>query len=483
MTEGNDRPSTPGSFKEHKLYAEAMEQLAAGDGDAAVARLRQLAEIYPEDEQLRELLLRTEFQAAVASTAAVPAEHRAPSPLLRNLLLFLLLTAIGMAMIAGLITVYNYLSGRVEAQEREQEVSSQRLEIEDCLDLGDWGCALDKIEEYRALVPDDPRIDEWHQRIRTGLALAERYVSALEAKDAGRWTECYDQFSTLQQEQPAYRPDQVAQHIEDCEDQLALEAAWLDAEQMVQAQDWPAALDRLAWIRKYHPEYRSDDVEQRLYEIYRLLGMQEIAQAGGDVTRLRQARDYLEQALRLRPTDRELQTELDLAKQYVAGAEAVDRQDWVGAIRYWEPVHQTRPGYPDGRLGEKLRELYPQAARQLISQVAGRPPTPVPAPAGTDQPPQQSLVQTDAPLELALEYLDRAVADRPDDEGLKAERDRLSAYLDGKEAFRTQYWDLAIAYWGPVYAQQPGYLDGTLREELTVACANSDDPDPTYCPP
>jgi len=459
MREGTDRRTAPGSFEEHEQYAAAMKELAAGNGDAAVEELRRLVRLYPDDAQLRELLLRTELQAAVGTAGAVPEERRAAAPVLRNLLIMLLVMTVGLGAIAGLLAAYQRMvQPTIQERQEEETTTLLRREVERRLAAGDWDGAEERLNALAERVPGDPWIEEARQEIAQGRALYERYLAGVTAQEAGNRAEALAIFQAIEQDQSGFRD--VQDRIARIQEQEALDATWAEAESRVQAQDWAGAIQLLEQVRE-RDDARRALAEQRLYEIYAMLGRQEIEQAGGDLDRLRQGAAYLRRALQLKPSDRALAQEKELAEDYVAGAEAEARQDWVSAVQRWEQVHRIQPDYGDGQLEEKLRELYPQAARQLIAEAEGK---------------REMLQQ-------AMTYLDRALATRPDDEGLLTERRLLGEYLAGAETFAQGYWDLTIARWGPLYRERPDYQNGVLKEELTRACAYSDDPDPTYCPP
>lgn len=460
MTKDNGETEIPEWFEEHELYAEAMDKLASGDGEAAVDRLQQLARIYPDEGPLRELLLRTELEAAVGSPASVPAEHRPPTPVLRYLLLILLIGSATLGVGAGLLAAYDRLVlPRVETSQQEARIEYLRRESQRRLAAGDWNGSEDLLDELALLLPGDPEVEQARQHLQEQKALDERYVDAVAAQRAGNRPEALTLLASIEAHSPGYRD--VQQRIEQLEQEEALEAIWLEAESQVQARDWPAVIDLLNQIRARDPSYRRDNVEQRLYEIYALLGRQEIEKAGGDLERLGRGLDYLGRAMALRPADRALIAERKLAMDYVKGAEALARQDWATAVEHWQAVHATQPNYQGDSLGARLDELYPQAARQLVAEAGG----------------------ATRPLQQALGYLDRALSTRPDDDALLAERSLVTGFLDGVEAYVQSHWDRAIAHWGPIYAQRPDYQAGALRRYLAQACANSDNPDPAHCTP
>jgi tetratricopeptide (TPR) repeat protein len=459
MREGMDRRTASGPFEEHERYATAMQQLAAGNGDAAVEELRQLVQLYPDDGRLRELLLRTELQAAVGSTAGVPVAHRQAAPVLRTLLIVLIVITASLAVVAGLLAAdERFVEGIRQRMQQEQAVTRLQQEAQRLLDAGDWDGTEAKLDELAQADPGNTWIEEARQRIDEGRALDERYLAAVNAQRGGNRSEALTAFLAIEQDYPGFRD--VQERIAEIQGQETLDTEWQEAERAIEAQDWSRAIELLETIRERDPSRRAL-AEQRLYEVYSLLGRQEITQAGGDLDRLRQAAAYLRKALQLQPGDRDLAREKELAEDYVAGFDAQAQQDYVTALKRWEEAYRVRREYGDGRLGERLEEIYPKAALQLISEANGR----------TD------------PLEQALVYLDRAIADRPEDEQLLEERRVLQEYLAGAELFVKSYWELTVMAWGPVYEERPDYQNGALKEDLTKACALSDDPDPTYCPP
>ena len=80
-------------------------------------------------------------------------------------------------------------------------------------------------------------------------------------------------------------------------------------------------------------------------------------------------------------------------------------------------------------------------------------------------------------------YLDRALEFDPGNEALLQEKDLITKYLEGLEAYSSERWDLAIYAWGPVYAIRSSYQGGVLEESLKLACASSESPDEALCPP
>jgi tetratricopeptide (TPR) repeat protein len=255
-------------------------------------------------------------------------------------------------------------------------------------------------------------------------------------------------------------PD-LEQQIKAVEKNLALETAWQGAQSSVQAGDWPAVISQLSHIRAQDPDFRRTQVEDQLFQAYTQLARLQIAQANGDPNLLRQALDYLNRALALRPTDQGLLHERSMAQGFVLGAEAYARGDWATAVAYWEPVYGAQPDYQGGVLITPLQDAYPKAAEQLIAQAYG----------------------DAAMLQQAVGYLDKAIATQPDNQNLIEERRLAAEYVAGFDAAAMGRWNEAVDHWGYIFATHPGYQHGALEDRLRQACATSPTSNPSLCPP
>jgi hypothetical protein len=371
----------------------------------------------------------------------------------------LALTACLVIVAAG-TAAYNRLLGPVRAeQERSAYIQSIWNDVNRRLDKGDLSGAREGLVVLSTETPGDPAVQEKLALIDQQQAWADLYADALLYKERGDWQVAFDLARQIPPESPNHG---LAQRlIEEMQELADLEAAWQDVQNQLLAEDWQGAISNLIWIRSQNPGFRRSAVEEQLYQANERLARQLIDQAGGNAESLRAAIIYLDQALTLQPTHRELIEERQLAVGFVAGSDALDRGDWVGVVTSWEPVYAARPDYQGGILGQRLDEAYPRAAQQLIDEANG----------------------SERLLDQALGYLDKALVSQPENEALLEEKRLIVDYLAGLDAFRQEDWDLATAFWGPIHVANPGYQNGALDEKLRVACANSSSPDETFCSP
>lgn len=449
------------AYTQHRLYATAVQKMTDGDDAGAVEALERLSKLYPEEKGLQSLLLRVQLRAAFGGGDYIPVDHAPPKPVLRNLVLILLAVTAVMVVVAALTAGYRQVwLPRVEAQQRAAYQQSLWDEARSLLEAGDLVGTRQVLEELQAELPGNPEVENLLQVVDQRQGWEDLYAECVAASNR-------DDDLQLALELCYRVPPESSKHgaaqllIQELQKQADLESAWSEAQAHIGSGEWQAAIDVLSWIRSQNPDFRRDQVEERLFELHRMLALQLIDEARGNVDQLREATVHINEALTLRPANQDLVDQRNLAVGFVAGAEAYDRGDWPSAAAKWEPIYATHPEYQQGALRERLKEVYPRAAEQLIAGANG------------------SVRQ----LSRALAYLDQALRFDPGNEALLQEQDLIVQYLECFEAFSSEKWDLAIYTCGPIYAVRPGYQGGVLEENLKLACANSESPDEALCPP
>jgi tetratricopeptide (TPR) repeat protein len=437
-----------------------MDDIAAGDEATAAAKLQLLAALYPDEQSLRDQAMRVELRAALATSAPVAPERGRPTRGLRNTLLLLLALAAGLIGIAGFAMIYGMTvrPARV-ARETETVLESLRQTGQRRLQVGDWAGAQGSFEELLQWVPGDPTAQAGIDYSRQREALDSQYVNALAADRSGDWQQALQILEAIQSQDPTYPG--VAERIAKLQGQVAIEAVLQEAQTLIQAGDWPGVISALTRVRGQDPEFRRAEVEEQLYQAYLQVALPQLARANGNVDQIRQAIDYLDRALALKPTDEKYGEERRLAVRFVTGADALAKQDWEAAVVSWEPIYTAQPDYQGGALRDYLRQAYPQAARQLIARAGGN--------VGL--------------LKQAIRYLAQAAILDPGNNEPAEDQRLASEFVAGAEAFGAGDWPTAIAHWGPIYLARPDYQNGVLRNQLSEACANSPSPDPAYCKP
>ena len=447
-------------FERHPLYEEAMQQIVAGDKEGAVATLRRLAEYYPNEQFIQDLLVRIQLQSTFGGEDYIPVDHSQGTPILRTLVLAMLAITTCLVVATGLIAVKaNYLDPLRANEALAEEINVLWDDFIRLRDAGDLIGAREKLQELAILTPDDPQVQEGLAEIDWLILCSGMYADAVSFNERGDWQAAMDKLYQIPQECPTF--DRAQEFIAELKELGSVETAWLEAQNFLVDEDLLGAITTLTWIRSQDPSFRRVQVEDYLVQTHTRVAQQLLDGARGDVESVRQAASHLKEALTLKPTNQDLATEYRLAVGYVAGYEAYDRGDWSVAVVRWEPHYVMRPDYQNGVLQQKLLDSYPRAARQLIAEANGS---------------VRLLTQ-------AIDNLDQALVVDPGNEELVQERAFAVEYLAGLEAFVKMDWDLAIAHWGPIYTVRPDYQNDVLAEKLREACTQSTAPDELYCKP
>ncbi len=447
-------------FEKHPLYQEAMDQIVAGDKEAAIATLRRLSQRYPDEQFLQDLLVRVQLQSTFGGGEYIPVDHSQGTPILRTVVMVMLAVATCLVIVAAIIALNeNFIKDfqRVEAQaERNQELWDS---VEWHLDRGDLSGAREILETLAAEFSEDTAVQEALARIDHLKLCSDMLNDAADLGERGDWQAALELLYQMPQDCPNLeKRDKL---LADLKEVGTVETAWAEVQRLVDAEDWRAAITTLTWIREQDQEFKTQQVENLLFECHLRVARQLLDGARGDLESVREAAGHIQEALTLRPTDQGLVEEYRLAVGYVAGYEAYERGDWSVAVVRWEPLYAMRPDYQTGVLREKLQESYPLAANQLIAEANG------------------SMMR----LTQAIDYFDQALAIDPDNEELQQQRSLAVEYRAGHEAFVQMDFALAISHWGPIYAMRPDYQNGALRENLRSACSQSALPDEQYCIP
>jgi tetratricopeptide (TPR) repeat protein len=460
MAERDKAPGAAIPLEQHELYQAAMENLAAGRESEAVEKLRRLIALYPEEQALRDLLVRIELKASLATTGRVRPTFARPAPFLRGCLLILFALALTLMVLALFLVILP----KVLPPTPTPSVAQTAQECQGMEDVGDLGAAQDCWQNLVNQDPTNPEAAAGLARIPLKQALQSLCREAIGARDNGELQQALDLFTQIGGQVPNLPerdrgffdcnwPDQIVL----IEKRMQLQTLWQEAQDCFGAGDLPCGIDRLKSIRELDPTYRASEVSDLLYQAYVQLA-NPLLDTNGDCGALAQAVEYLDGALAEKPGDQRLYNERQLAYRYVQGCDAAGRGDWPTAVDWWQRVYDDQRDYGGGVLKRKLIEAYPLACEMLVDGANGE-------------------------LGSAIACLNDALEMIPGDETLEQERYLATEYMAGAEAFSREFWSVAIQRWGPIYAIRPDYLNGLLAANLRQACTEDPEPDVELCPP
>jgi Tol biopolymer transport system component/tetratricopeptide (TPR) repeat protein len=135
-----------------------------------------------------------------------------------------------------------------------------------------------------------------------------------------------------------------------------------EAEALVQAQQWPEAVQRLNQLHDLSPDFQAQRVSELLYTANFNLGLQQV-----QASQMGEARHSFEQALAERPGDAEATRQIDLASLY-ASAQATWGAKWPDAINFLEQLYTLAPGYLDVK--DRLYQAYKMYGDALAAEEA-----------------------------------------------------------------------------------------------------------------
>lgn len=110
-----------------------------------------------------------------------------------------------------------------------------------------------------------------------------------------------------------------------------LDVAWVNS-------DWPQAIGLLQRVREIDANY--DDAEEKLFAAHFNYGVQLVRQE-----QLRQAIAQFDEALKIRPNDRDAQGERHFAQLYLEGTESYEKGDWARTIERFRIIYDGNPNY------------------------------------------------------------------------------------------------------------------------------------------
>ncbi|MBI5945700.1 MAG: hypothetical protein HY864_15170 [Chloroflexi bacterium] len=200
----------------------------------------------------------------------------------------------------------------------------------------------------------------------TSKQLTEQFTLALDDIAAGRYATAQERLEYIIKKDPAFPGAKekltevlVASTIPtntpvptptSTPDFSGAESAYQRAQQLIQAQDWPNALNALDTIRKLDPTYKTAQVDGMYYYVLRNHGHNLIAKEGN----LEGGIYYLALAERFGPLDNSSKGLREGARAYIVGASFWEL-DWRSAVEIFAQVGAGFPSLWDGTMTASQR--------------------------------------------------------------------------------------------------------------------------------
>lgn len=347
--------SGQGRQPQNRDYQQAMTHLHRGEWEAAVRLLKKLLRSHPDDANLRAALADAEFRAHYDANTKVRAK-RWIFPWRRYAAMAMFAVGILLIVWFGRFVLVRGIQPLRQGQEIAQAQTLLLKEATMFLEAGQLDEAETRFRLLLAQVPDHVEalaalasIEEEHE-----LAMLYDEIVALQA--AGDCQAAVQAFGALTLRRSSYRD--VNDRVRLCRRSIEVDKLLIAANTYYQAGLMAKALSTYAQIHTLAPEFETVTVAERLVALHLRQGRVALANPPVEVDDIRRAMEHFGAALKLKPRDPAVNEEQKLAQSYIAGQNAVARQDYEWGVNVLQVAYNTRPDYLDGALIEPLYASY-----------------------------------------------------------------------------------------------------------------------------
>ena len=348
-----------GNLMQHGAWPQALEQLQA------------LSAEYPRVASLHALIEEATLKADLMETWAHKIKGRRLTVgqewLLRRSLPFLLVFGL---FLTSAIYYQNFVAPLREVVAMAQAIQTQIDQARELAQLGDYRQALDLYEGVLARDPDNPAAYAGRTETRRLLALSVNYDVALQVAEAGNLPRALRIMQGVQATSPTFRD--VGAQLGRLTGLAQAEKVFQAAEKAAAQHRWIDAVQGYAEVKLLNPDYRADEVYQRLQDGYFYAGQAILARWPDTEIGPEQARDYLRQAQAAATKGNldgvAIEAELADLDVYFQGDRAMRRDDLLDAVNVWLGLYDRRPAYLGGYLAEEIYRAYLTVAAQAIGQ-------------------------------------------------------------------------------------------------------------------
>lgn len=345
------------------LYRAAMRHMQEGNWEASLAEVASLVERYPLDQALRSFSQMVQIRARVDQDEQVDQRRQAWRrrwTLFAQGLVALVLVVLGYW---GFTTYSEQLGQQMTLAREAIALQAQALELAAKFRDAQALLRADRPTDARALLEEIAVIDPGYPGLEAAMAqteadanLSAQYAQAMTYVQAQNWAGALSVFEEISAQEPNYKD--VSQQIDHAQTQVLLGDMLAKADGQYASGAWDAALAGYEGIRALNPSYREDVIPDRLFECYVNAARVALLGQADSLEALAVADTYYRRALALRPQDRRVKTDRELAHKYL-GAQADFAQGlWSDVIVNLESLYAVDPEYASGAARQTLYEAY-----------------------------------------------------------------------------------------------------------------------------
>jgi tetratricopeptide (TPR) repeat protein len=401
------------------VFQQAMRHLQAGEWSTGLKGLNSLTKKYPHDPELRAMRQEMHLRARIDQYEKEDIQEHKKIQLFTWGLRLGIITLLLLIGFFGIKTYSNWFQqqwamtrDKIEDEVQVLEVALQFRNAQNLILAGEFSQAEQLLNELSSQYPDYPGLAEARSQLGTMSQIDQSYAQALSLMDAGQMGEALALFETIDAQQPFYKDVNVL--ITNLKSQSMLGDVFVQAARAYERGSWAEAVASYETIRALDPEYRAEEVEEQLFNAYINAADEEIAKDANSIENLNIAENYYQKALTLRPQDPIIREKREKSRETVK---------------------------------DRLTSSYVLAAQNALTEEA------------------DSL----AALNIAEQYLGKALAIKPEDPTIRQQFEMAQRYVAAQDEYVLGSWDGVITNLEFVVGLDPEYAKGTTRQTLYEA--------------
>lgn len=306
-----------------------------------------------------------ESNAAASSAAdAVPAGKASGAAARSQRWLLVALTAAAIVLLVAFFIPGGvrdrWFSGK---QQQMSELYNRGIAL---LSAGDYDGAIRDFEAILQLEPGNLEAQAERDRATRLRTLAQLYAQAKAAIAAEQWDAAagfLDQLLALDPSQSTDAQSLAAQ----VKRQQTLLGFYNAGQRFYDQGQCPEALEQFEQVRALDAAFRTEGVQEYLFNCYLNEGRARISAAGASEDNIKAAIESFGRALSLRPKNVQATEERQLASYYLEGVRSYNVGDWNQAEGRLRTVYDTRNAYAGGQTAQLLYLIYLRRADQYMA--------------------------------------------------------------------------------------------------------------------
>ncbi len=364
------------SAEDGLLHQRGLDRLQAGEWAPAADCFSELADRYPNHDYYAQLLEQARLRGELDAS---PPRRQTGRSLLRSRAIWVLtvLNLVLWSVVFGRQLYQQYITPTL--QQRQAYARQQKLldEGRQLLADGKLDQAAERFSQVLDIDADNTAAQRALDEINRRQELAELYDAALADIEQSRWASALEALESIQQQEPGFRD--VQQQLKRVRDERGQwEGIFEEAQRLLQAREWQAAIDQVTLLERDAPGFRPDAVEElhgRIYVNQAEAALSDLREMSIDdqIAQLEEAVALYDQALEVDPSHEAATIQRELAREYTAGLEAYRAESWEAAGFHLASVYTVDPDYAGGRAASLLQTAYVQSgSRYARSAKYGR---------------------------------------------------------------------------------------------------------------